>query len=258
MRRNRERDRAGAGFIAAGLVLLLAGAGCAGSSSFRSVFEDRRAGLEPAEQTLLLDTLRVIALLEDYCLALEAKDIEGLLACYSPRYSHYERDLDWRRERIEETYFSPFSRLEASPGEIFLELVRPRTGHWIHQEDIDWLRSPAGERSPVHHYRISLPGRRVPLELAPPAGIRPGGDLPGPPGPDRPWAGRDRVPIPVAVTSQVDPEVERSLGEVKFRLLVRGRLDAGEGRGEFTSTLRERVIFLLEKEEGEWRIISRF
>ncbi len=240
----------------AGLVLILAGWGCASSPSFRSVFEDRRAGLEPAGQTLLLDTLRVIALLEDYCSALEEKDLEGLLACYSPRYSHYERDLDWRRERIEETYFSPFDRLEAAPVEISIEFVRERTGHWLRQEDIDWLRSPAGERSPAHRYRISFPGGIAPLELSPEAAGRPGGFHPELPGPDRPRVGRD--PIPVAVTARVDPEVGRSLGEVRFRLMVRGRLDTGEEGGEFTSTLRERVIFLLEKEEGEWRIVSQF
>ncbi len=62
-------------------------------------------------------------------------------------------------------------------------------------------------------------------------------------------------PLTVTVSSLVDPGVERPLSEVGTRLSIRGCLAGGES---FISTIRERTIFLLEKEEGEWRIISQF
>jgi len=64
--------------------------------------------------------------------------------------------------------------------------------------------------------------------------------------------------IKVTVRSSIDHEVERSMGEVSFRMLVNGKLAGCDGSEVFTSSLEEKVILLLEKEEGEWKIISQW
>lgn len=258
-----RRKRIPAGYcLAAGLVILLGGGGCSSPPTFRGFFQEHRAEFPATDQGLLLETLRVIALLEDYCTALEGRDMERLLACYSPRYSHYEHGLEWRKVRIEESYFKPFGSLEVRFGPVTIEFVRKYSGYWMRQEDFDWLHSPRGEGSPARSYRITLPAGGGPVELL--LGSSPAGK-----GPDRkssparlPGAESEeesgKEPLPVSVTSLVDTGVERPLGEVTFPLAIRGRLPAGEAAGNFSSTLRERMIFLLEKEGGEWRIISQF
>lgn len=251
------------GSVAVGLVILLSGGGCATPPTFRGFFEEHRAEFPVTDQGLLLETLRVLVLLEDYCLALGEMDMERLLACYSPRYSHYEHGLDWRKERIEEIYFSPFERLEAAFGPVAIEFVRKDSGDWLRQEDFDWLRSPRVGRRPVHAYRIVLPSGSGPVELflgAPPAspeGVSREHRLALPDGSETAAESGEGV-IPVVVGSQVDPAVERPLGEASFRISIRGRLAEGKEGGDFVSTLRERVVFLLEKEDGEWKIVSQF
>ncbi len=245
---------------AAGLVILLAGGGCASAPTFQGFFQEHRSALSVTEQGLLLETLRVLTLLEEYCRALETKDIDLLLAGYSPRYFHYEHGLEWRKERIEKSYFTPFDRLEAEFGPVGIEFVRRDSGYWLRQEDFDWLRSPRGEGKPLRAYRIILPTAAGPVELilgesSPPAS-RPGRDYsPTKPGAIKPGEPGGGEPLAVTVSSLVDPGVERPLSEVGTRLSIRGYLAGGE---DFISTIRERTIFLLEKEGGEWRIISQF
>lgn len=245
------------------LVILAAGTGCASAPTYRGFFERYRPALPATDQGLLLETLRVIALLEEYCSALEERDLDRLLACYSPRYSHYEHGLEWREKRIEESYFTPFGSLEARFGPVAAEFVRQSAGYWMRQEDFDWLQSPRGEHSPSRSYRITLPAAAGPVELLfgelaePAAG--PGRDysLSRLPGAKREEKTGDE-PVPVSVSSLVDPGVESPLGEVAFPLAIRGRLRVEGDSGDFVSTLRERVIFLLEKEDGEWKIVSQY
>ena len=243
--------------IAAGLLLLALAAGCSSVPTYRGFFEEHQSQFPVTDRGLLLETLRVIVLLEDYRRALEARDIDALLDCYSPRYSHYEHGLDWCRRRIEESYFEPFAELEARFGPLTVEFVRKYSGHWMRQEDFDWLRSRGSERIPDRSYRITLPSTDGPVELL----------LAGPPGGERvsprPVGVRQdpespAEPLPVTVSSLVDPAVERPLGEVSFPVTIRGRLKAAGTSGDFVSTLRERAVFLLEKEDGRWRIISQF
>jgi hypothetical protein len=48
------------------------------------------------------------------------------------------------------------------------------------------------------------------------------------------------------------------MGEISFRMLLKGKLAGCDGSEVFTSSLEEKVILLLEKEEGEWKIISHW
>ncbi len=259
-----RRKRIPAGYcLAAGLVILLGGGGCSSPPTFRGFFQEHRTEFPATDQGLLLETLRVIALLEDYCNALEERDMERLLACYSPRYSHYEHGLEWRKARIEESYFRPFGSRAARFGPVTIEFVRKDSGYWLRQEDFDWLQSPRGEGSPGRFYRITLPAGKGPVELLlgePPPAVE-GSDRESSPA-RLPAAKREAEngdgPLPVTVSSLVDPGVERPLGEVAFSLTIRGRLRVEGDSGDFVSTLRERVVFLLEKEDGEWKIISQF
>lgn len=247
----------------AGLIILLVGSGCAAPLTFRGFFQEHRSNLSVVEQGLLLETLQVVSLLEQYRLALEGRDMDLLLSGYSSGYFHYEHGLEWWQERLEKSYFSPFARLEVEFGPVRIEFVRPESGYWLRQEYFDWLHSSQGEESPLQAYRIILATTAGPVELflgeTTPAPGDPVRDYP----PTRssgikPGETREEGPITVTVSSLIDPGVERPLSEVSSRITIRGYLKSGEEAGDFTSILRERTIFLMEKEGGEWKIISQF
>jgi len=48
------------------------------------------------------------------------------------------------------------------------------------------------------------------------------------------------------------------MGEISFRMLLKGKLAGCDDSEVFTSSLEEKIIFLLEKEDGEWKIISQW
>lgn len=247
----------------AGLIILLVGSGCAAPSTFRGFFQEHRSNLSVAEQGLLLETLQVVSLLEQYRLALERQDMDLLLSGYSSEYFHNEHGLEWWQDRLEKSYFAPFDRLEAELGPVRVEFVRQESGYWLRQEYFDWLHSPQGEKRPFQAYRIILPTAAGPVELF----LGETTPVPSPPARDyspmrspgiKPGETRAGGPITVTVSSLIDPGVERPLSEVSSRITIRGYLKAGEEAGDFTSILRERTIFLMEKEGGEWKIISQF
>ncbi len=249
--------------IAAAGLIILAGSGCASPPTFRGFFQENSPNLSVIDQGLLLETLQVISLLEQYRLALERQDRDLLRAGYSSRYFHYEHGLEWWMERLEKSYFAPFDRLEVVSGPIEIEFVRKESGYWLRQEYFDWLRSPRGEESPLGAYRIILPAAAGPVEFL----LGEASPVPSPaPRKYRPAAapaGKSeeteyREPIAVTVSSLVDPGVERPFCEAGSPVTIRGFLKGGEEGGEFTSILRERTVFLMEKEGGEWKIISQF
>ncbi len=246
---------------ASALCLFVVLVGCGSPPTYREFFAEHRGRFPVTGQGLLLESLRVIALLEDYCAALENRDLKLLSECYSTRYFEREHDLNWRQERIAGSYFAPFEELETRFGPVEIEFVRKYSGYWLRQEDLDWLRSRRGEDSPSRSYQLTILGAPGSVELLLDGSAQFGGftarDLspPRPPGSKR-ESGRGA--LPVTVRSLVDSEVERPWGEVSFPLTIRGQLRTEGEAGELTSTLRERIVFLLEKEGGEWKIVSQF
>ncbi len=240
-------------------LLIVVGGGCASKPTLRRFFDRESEHLNPPEQRLLVETLQVIVLLEEYQDALENQDLKSLISCYSSGYSYYERGLDWHIERIQERYFALFEELSASFWDIEIELIRKETGYWMRQEDFDWLRTRDMSSRPSGSYLIALetPDGVVEMDLGEPCKIRPQRvNNPSPPG-DSPR----KVPVGakrVTVRSSVDHGVERPMGEVSYRILLKGELAGCEGSEVFTSSLEEKEILLLEKEQGEWKIISQW
>jgi len=240
-------------------LLTVAGGGCASKPTVRRFFDRESEYLNSPEQRLLVETLRVIVLLEEYHAALENQDLEALIACYSPRYSYYDRGLDWHIERIRERYFAFFEELSVSFRDIEIELIRKETGYWMRQEDFDWLRTRDTASRPSGSYLIALetPDGVVEMNLGEPGKIRPQRVN----NPSSPGESSREVPVGikrVTVRSSVDHGVERPMGEISFRIRIKGELAGCEGSEVFTSSLEEKEILLLEKEQGEWKIISQW
>jgi len=143
--------------------------------------------------------------------------------------------------------------------EISLEFVQKDSGSWLRQEDFDWL-SGLGER-PVSlpSYRIIIHTGSGPVEMFLGDDNGPSSHSPRRPGPvSVPPPGPEPGTRTVSVTSSTDSGVERPLGELSFQLLVKGRLAGCGGSEVFTCSMEEKVILLLEKEEGRWKIISQW
>ena len=253
------------------VLLILGGGGCASPPTVREFFDRESERLNPPERRLLVEILRVLILLEEYREALEAKEMDDLLACYSLHYSHYEKGLDWLKGRIEERFFAPFGELSVSLRDISIEFVQKDSGYWLRQEDFDWLREQDKRPVPDQPYRIAVYAGSGPVEMvlgeAPALSLssaRSTAPLHSPgresdEGGNSSDKGLEAGPWLVIVRSSVDPGVERPLGEVSFRLLVKGRLAGCCGSEVFTSSLEEKVILLLEKEDGgDWKIISQW
>jgi len=238
---------------------IVVGVGCASKPNLSGFFDRESEALNPPEQRLLVETLRVLVLLEEYHESMENQDLDALIACYSPRYSYYDRGLDWHIERIRERYFALFEELSASFWDIEIELIRKETGYWMRQEDFNWLRSGEISSRPSGSYLIALetPEGLVEMTLGEACKTRPERGYNHSPAGDSPRetpVGTKRV----TVRSSVDHNVERPMGEVSFRILLKGELAGCEGSEVFTSSLDETEILLLEKEEGDWKIISQW
>ncbi len=210
-----------------------------------------------------METLRVLVLLEEYHEALEAKNIEALMDCYSPNYTHYDKGLHWQEEQLRERYFSPFGELSVSFRDITIEIVRKETGYWMRQEDFDWMRTREDLPLSGGPYMILLETRTGPVEMVLGESSTKSSSMRRQENTSSSGKGNsDTVPgseaRKVTVRSSVDHEVERSMGEISFRMLIKGKLAGCDGSEVFTSSLEEKVILLLEKEEGEWKIISRW
>jgi hypothetical protein len=233
--------------------------GCASKPTLQGFFNRESKRLNSPERRLLVETLRVLVLLEEYHEALEAKDIDTLIACYSPNYSHYDKGLDGQEELIRERYFSLFGELSVSFRDIEIEFIRKETGYWMRQEDFDWLRAREALPAPIGSYLILFETTTgsVELVLGESSSACRSGDSHGP------GKGESDMVLnsgsrKVTVRSSIDREVDRSMGEVSFRILLKGELAGCDGSEVFTSSLEEKVILLLEKEEGEWKIISQW
>jgi len=244
-------------------LLTAAVGGCASNPTLYGFFDRESERLNPPQRRLLVETLQTFVLLEEYREALEAKDINALIKCYSPNYSHYDKGLDWQEKQLRDRYFNLFGELSVSFKDIAIEFVRKETGYWVRQEDFDWLRNRETLPPLAGTYLIVLetPTGAVEMVLGElslhlPPDHRQGDDSSS-------GIGKSNMPtestaIKVTVRSSIDHEVERSMGEVSFRMLVNGKLAGCDGSEVFTSSLEEKVILLLEKEEGEWKIISQW
>ncbi len=247
-----------AGFLYLSLLITVVG-GCASKPTLQGFFDRESKHLDFPERRLLMETLRVLILLEDYHEALESQDIKTIMACYSPNFSYYDKGLDWQEEQIREQYFSLFGELSVSFRDIEIEFVEKETGYWMRQEDFDWLRAREDLPDPIGAYLILLETAAGPVELAlgESSSARRAGDS-HTAGNGESDAVLNSGPRKVTVSSSVDRGVDRSMGEVSFRMLIKGKLVGCDGSEVFTSSLEEKVILLLEKEEGEWKIISQW
>ncbi len=246
------------GSLSVSLLITVVG-GCASKSTLQGFFDRESERLDSPERRLLVETLRVIVLLEDYHEALESQDIKTIMACYSPNFSHYDKGLDWQEEQIREQYFSLFGELSVSFRDIEIEFIRKETGYWMRQEDFDWLRAREAFPDPIGAYLILFETAAGPVELVlgESSSARRSGDS-HTTGNGESDAALDPGSRKVTVSSSIDRGVDRSMGEVSFRMLLKGKLVGCDGSEVFTSSLEEKVILLLEKEEGEWKIISQW
>ncbi len=245
------------------LLLALAGsAGCTGYRGIRQTFVETGAELLSPEKQALLETLRILILLEDYRKSLEMREVETIDRFFSPRFSYYENDLVWMKAKLEEELFSPFSDLQVTFFDISIDLVEKRAGHWMRQEDFNWLEGPAGEAFFPVPYLIALHSDSSDSDIE----VLFETDRGDVPPPDRTTPGRERSRMGGRLKSRraervkvrfiSDPEVATSLGEVTCRQLLQADLVEPESPGLSTYQLQEEVIFLLEKEGGEWKIVS--
>jgi len=229
--------------LAIALTLL---AGCASAATVREVFETARSDLSPAQESSLLETLEIISLIEDYLGALESRDGERFSALLSEDFHYGEHDRAWFREKTERELFGPYSALRAAASGIRLTVVRKEAPPWIRQEGFDWLNGPRGEEALGRPYRISVRGPSpfsVLTPSLPPSEVSPSAE-------NRSRPGRS-APVAAAAEFVEDPAATETMGEAAFRLSLTG---TREGGGEVA--VEERVILLLEKEGGEWRIVS--
>lgn len=168
-----------------------------------------------------------------------------------------------QEDRIRQRYFTPFGELSVSFRDITIEFIRRETGYWMRQEDFDWLRDRETLPTPMGSYLILLETTTGPVEMVLgesstllSAGRRSGSSQS--PGNGESDVGQEFGLRKVTVRSSVDHGAERSMGEVSFRMLLKGKLAGCDDSELFTSSLGEKVILLLEKEEGDWKIISRW
>jgi hypothetical protein len=224
-------------------ILLALLAGCASPPTVREFFETVGPELSAPQRTNLLETMEILFLVEDYLSALKARDGEGLAALLSADFHYGEHDRDWFREKTERELFRPYSALQAAASGIRLLVVRKEASPWIRQSEFDWLNGPGGGRTFDRPYLIAARSPS-PFSVLIPSG--PSAAAPA-------SSGRRSRAAPVGVEAQFvdDPAATETIGEASFPLVLIARR---EGGGEVA--IEESVVLLLEKEEGEWKIIS--
>lgn len=252
------------------LLLAVAGStGCVARQSIREVFVESSTGLTAPERQALLEAVQILSLLEHYRLSVEMKETEAISRCFSSRFSYYEKGLSWLREKMGKELFAPFDSLRVTFSGIEISLIEKYGGHWMRQEDFDWLEGPQAQTFFTRPYRIEIYSGSAPVEVLFEADsgvdsplnrrrpgrerVRGGGDAEKV---SRSSAPGERYEERVDVSFATDSEVMRPLGEVSFSQVLQAQTPNADGTGSCTYTLREKVIFLLEKEEGGWRIVS--
>ncbi len=242
---SRDRKGEGASPIVLTLALVIL-AGCASVPCAREIFEASSPDLSPPQRQDLLETLEVVSLVEDYLSALEARDPERLAPLLSEGFYYGEHDRDWLLEKTARELFRPYAALRASASGLRLTVVRNEALPWLRQEAFDRLDGPWGDRTFGRPYRVSV---RSPAPFSvlipsspPPAASPSSGERSAPARP---------APVAVAVEFVEDPAVAAPMGEASFRLSLSGRR---EGGGEVA--VEAKTVLLLQKEEGEWRIVS--
>ena len=234
------------------LIVLLAmiSAGCAApiTLSVRETFYRLRPELSRPWDSIVLDSIRILRLLDDYRFALEQGDRNKLFDLFSPDYSREGKGRDWWLEREEEELFRRFGRLEVEVEEIETYFTFDRLLPRLRRESFDWLAGPEASHPFPRSYllKITMDSNSLVLKL---------------PGEEK-EAGRtnpDAEPaIPVAVTTEVDPDIPAPHARLSFNISLSGEFASPAGAGSFAYRLRERRVLVLRKEEAGWKIISQY
>lgn len=236
--RDRKKGRASPLALPLALVIL---AGCASAPGAREIFEASSADLSSPQRQDLLETLEILSLVEDYLSALEARDPERLAPLLSEGFHYGEHDRDWFIEKTGRELFRPYASLRAAASGLRLTVVRSEASPWLRQEAFDRLDGPWGERTFGRPYRVSVRSG-APFSALIPAASPASGERSAPARP---------APVAVAVEFVEDPAVAEAMAEASFRLSLSGRREGGGGMA-----VEEKTVLLLQKEEGEWRIVS--
>ncbi len=237
-------------------VLVLLFSGCASRPPPPAAGESfirLRRELSPPWDSIALESIRVICLLEDYRAALESGGAEDLYPLLSPDFSSRGLDRDAWLLRKEEEQFRVFGALETAVEGIRIDFTFDRLLPWLRQEAFDWIGGPRATRPLASPYRLTIGYGseelviRVPGEEEKPA--RGGASRL-----DSTSEGGERA---VTVTAAVDSFLNYPRARLSMEITVSGELVPAAGGDGFAYRLRERRVLGLRKEEAGWRIISR-
>lgn len=240
------------GFIPV-LSLLFSGCAATPAPSAGESFILLRRELSPPWDSIVLESIRVLCLLEDYRAALASGRAEDLYPLLSPDFSSRGRDRDSWLLRKEEEQFRVFGALKTEVEEIRIDFTFDRLLPWLRQEAFDWIGGPRASRPLAGHWRLAIgfgPEElvvRVPGKEEKPA-RRGASRL------DSPGDGGEKT---VAVTTAVDSFLNYPRARLSMEIAVSGELVPAAGGDGFAYRLRERRALGLRKEEAGWRIISR-
>lgn len=231
-------------FLVGWSVFFVAGGCASGPSPISAVFSEVSEKISRPQAGLLLDTIRLLVLIEDYASAFRARDESAFINCFSPRFSYYENTIAWFREQVREEYFQRFDFLDLEVERIEIVIYRNTPSFWLKQEDYDWLAGSGGTRILSADYAVNLTDSEGTVSVLlernrERARPRPAEGKPA-------WA----APVPVEVAAGFDPLIEAPMAEVHLRVRLTCRTVAT------AIETREEQILLLESYGGDWRIVS--
>jgi hypothetical protein len=231
-----------AGLLAAFAVL--GAGGCASSGNSAAVlFREAASGLPPETVDLLLETVRVVMLAERYAEAFRSRDEREYISCFSPQFSYYENSIAWLRKLVREDFFDRYTQIGFEIETMELTIFKPAPAFWMRQDEFDWLQGAQAARPLACFYSVDLGGPDPVL-------VRLGRPGPRPPGKGKKEPSAPECLVPVMVLPVFDPGLEFPMAELRLRTLT--RLVAGAGAVES----RREQVWLLEKQGGNWRIVS--
>lgn len=223
---------------------VLGAGGCASSGNSVSVlFREAASGLSPEAADLLLETVRVVVLAERYAEAFRSRDERGYISCFSPQFSYYENSIAWLRKQVREDFFDRYAQIGFEIETMELTIFKPTPAFWMRQEGFDWLDGAEAARDLACLYAVDIGGPD-------PVSIRLGRPGSRPPEKGKKVPASPECRLPVRVLPVFDPGLEFPMAELRLRTLT--RLVAGAGAVES----RREQVWLLEKQGGNWRIVS--